>query len=234
MNLSKDRLGKFTGSSTGKLFVGGKGATRDKYILEKAEEIVRGHFKRGFRNFHTDHGHLNEYEGIENFRKVSGLIVEYLEQQFFEINANCGATPDAAIVDFAGVYLASVDIKCPTESFYEQKLMFIQESKPEFQNVPKDMYIQGQMQMMALTEANRKKGLPPVTEHYLVRYMTSSEVDEDGVKIEYNIPLEARIFYQRITADSVFQQKILDAVSAAAAERDLLVEILLKPIIPNQ
>lgn len=221
MNLSNKRLGKFTASSMHLLLVGGKGATRDKYIRAKAEEIVRGHAKSNFSNRHTEHGHMNEGEAGAKFQELTGLIVDYLNQEFFEINENCGSTPDFAVVDFSGKYLASVDVKCPTETFFEQKLMFIQESKPEFQNVPKSMFVQAQMQMMSLK----------VDTHYLVRYMTSSEVDDDGNKIEYDIPLESRMFWTKITADKAFQDMLLAEIEKASKERDLYVEIFRKPIL---
>ena len=207
MNLSNKRLGKFTASSMHLLLVGGKGATRDKYIRAKAEEIVRGHAKSNFSNRHTEHGHMNEGEAGAKFQELTGLIVDYLNQEFFEINENCGSTPDFAVVDFSGKYLASVDVKCPTETFFEQKLMFIQ----------------AQMQMMSLK----------VDTHYLVRYMTSSEVDDDGNKIEYDIPLESRMFWTKITADKPFQDMLLAEIVKASKERDLYVEIFRKPILQN-
>lgn len=218
--LSKERLGKFTASSISKLFVGGKGATRDSYIFEKAEELVRGHAKM-FSNKHTEHGHLNEYEAIESFGEASGLIVEYLDQQFFKINDNCGATPDAKVIDFTGKTIASVDVKCPTETFFKQKYLQIKESKPEFQNVPKDYFYQAQMQMMALG----------VKEHYLVRYLTAMDIDFDGNKIEYDLPLEVRLFYKKIVAVEMVQNEILAKVEEAAKERDALIEIFKKPIL---
>ena len=207
--------------------------TRDKIIIEKAEEIVRGHAKRSIRTFDTDHGHLNEAEAGEKFSELTGLIVEYLEQEFFEINENSGSTPDFAVINFNREILASVDAKCPTETFYRQKLMFVQESKPEFQNVPKEMFVQGQMQMMSLSIENMKRGFGMVKNHYLVRYMTSSEIDDDGNKIEYDLPLESRMFWTKITADPDYQQMLSNEIEKASKERDLYVEIFRKPILQN-
>lgn len=222
MTLSKERLGKFTASSIHKLFVGGKGATRDTYIREKAEEMVLGHAKN-FSNKNTEHGHMNEFEAIETFGKVTGFNVEYLEQEYFPINSNCGSTPDAKVVDFSGKILASCDVKCPTESFFKQKMQMVLESKPEFQNSPKEYFYQAQMQMMSLG----------VDKHYLVRYLTKMDMDYEGNKIEYDLPEDVRLFYKVIEADPKVQQSILDAVEVAAKERDLIVEMLLKPILPN-
>ena len=221
MTLSKERLGKFTGSTITSLFVGGKGKTRDSYIQSKAEEMVLGHVKNfSHRNF--DHGHMNEFEAIETFGQVTGFNVEYLEQEYFPINDNCGSTPDAKVVDFSGKILASCDVKCPTSKFFEQKLQIIMDSKPEYQNSPKEYFYQAQMQMMSLG----------VDKHYLVRYLTKMDMDYEGNKIEYDLPVDVRLFYKVIEADPKVQQSILDAVEVASKERDLIIEMLLKPILP--
>lgn len=218
--LSNQRLGKFTASTIHKLFVGGKGATRDSYIFDKAEEIVRGH-ARSFSNRHTEHGQLNEFEAIESFATYTGMNVEYLEQEYFPINDNCGSTPDAKVVDFSGKTIASVDVKCPTESYFKQKMLMVLESKAEFQNVPKEYYYQAQVQMMSLG----------VDTHYLVRYLTKFELDYEGNKIEYDLPLSVRLFYSEIKADPQVQEQILIEVEKAAEQRDKLVQIFLQPLI---
>jgi hypothetical protein len=228
--LSNDRLGKFTASTVSNLFVGGKGATRDSYIMDKAIESVKGYAK-SFTSKHTEHGNINELEALESFIEVTGLNAVYLDSEYFPINENCGSTPDAAIMDFDGVMAASVDLKCPTEKFFEQKMMMINDSKPEFQNVPKAYFYQAQMQMMSLSIRNQKLGRPNVDKHYLVRYLTSSNYDFDGNKIEIDLPLESRIFYKVITADYDVQKSILEEVEIASQQRDKLIEILTKPII---
>ena len=133
--LSDERLGRFTASSIYKLFMGGK--TRDTYIFEKAEEIVKGHIKR-FRTKDTEHGLDNEYEAIQALKEVEGLICEPLDNKFFKINKNCGATPDAAIYNFSNIITASVDAKCPTESFFQQKMIQLRNAKKEYQSSEND------------------------------------------------------------------------------------------------
>lgn len=224
MTLSQKRIGNFTASCIHKLVKGPRGGTgvRDTYIFEKAEERVKGHAK-GFSNKYTEHGHLNEQEALQAFTEVTGLQVEYLMQEYFEINANFGATPDGKVVDFSGSTLASLDVKCPSETFFQQKMELINECKPEYQNVKKEYYYQAQAQMMALG----------VGKHYLVWYLTAMESDYEGNKVEYNLPLETRIFYKVIKADFEAQQMLLNEVDQAAKERDALVQIFLKPILPN-
>jgi YqaJ-like recombinase protein len=222
MMLSKKRIGNFTGSEGHKLVPGIRGgqSQRNTYIFEKAQEKVLG-FVKSFRDYNTDHGHFNEFEGIQEFSKMSGLIVEPLNNEYFEINENCGATPDAKVVDFSGNIIASVDIKCPTSTFFIQKMQMINESETKYQNSPKQYYYQAQMQMMALK----------VDTHYLVRYLTASETDFDGNKIEYNLPIESRIYWKVIKSDKKVQDELLEMIEQAANERDLLVEIFKKPIL---
>ena len=228
--LSNHRIGKFTASSISNLFIGGKGATRDTYIMDKAIEKIRGYAK-SFTSKHTEHGNVNELEALESFIEVTGLDAKYLDSEYFPINDNCGSTPDAALFNFDGIMIASIDLKCPTEKFFEQKLMMINDSKPEFQNVPKAYFYQAQMQMLSLSIHNSKQGLPSVDKHYLVRYLTSTNYDFDGNKIEIDLPIESRIFYKVINVDYDVQKSILDEVEIASEQRDKLIQILTKPII---
>jgi hypothetical protein len=210
--------------------VGGKGATRDSYIMDKAIEAVKGYAK-SFTSKHTEHGNINELEALESFIEVTGLNAVYLDSEYFPINENCGSTPDAALINYDIVMTASIDLKCPTEKFFEQKMMMINDSKPEFQNVPKAYFYQAQMQMMSLSKYNESLGHPAVTNHYLVRYLTSTNYDFDGNKIEIDLPLNVRIFYKIIKADLEVQAKILQEVAQASEQRDALIKILKQPII---
>lgn len=228
--LSNERLGKFTASTVSNLFVGGKGATRDSYIMDKAIESVKGYAK-SFTSKHTEHGNINELEALESFIEVTGLSAIYTDSVYYPINENCGSTPDAVIYDFDNIIAASVDLKCPTEKFFEQKMMMINESKPEFQNVPKAYFYQAQMQMMSLSKHNQIFGFPKVESHYLVRYLTSTNYDFDGNKIEIDLPLNVRIFYKIVKADLEVQAKILQEVAQASEQRDALIQILKQPII---
>lgn len=229
--LSNKRNGAFTGSTGYNLFIGGKGVTRDNYIFDKADEIFRGHPKRTKTYKAMEHGLMNEYEGIEAFKEVTGFNAVYLDQEYFEINDNCGATPDFKVIDFNDIIIASGDIKCPTETYSKQKYIVVKDSLPKFQNTPKQMYYQAQWQMMALTAHNKKLGHPPVTKHYLARYLTKMDIDDLGNKIEYDLPLNLRLFYKVIEADELVQEEILKLVEQAAAERDVIVNILRTPIL---
>lgn len=222
--LSKERLGRFTASSGWKLYTGGK--TGDSYIFEKAEEIVKGH-QKSFSNKDTEHGLENEYEGMQSFGEITGLLVEHGDSKFYKINEDSGATPDGRVVNFSGTVLATVDMKCPTKTFFEQKMMMIESKNPDFQNVPKEMFFQGQIQMLA---ASINLGYE-VNEHYVVRYLTSMDVDYDGNVVEYDLPLETRIFFKKIYKSDFVQHQWLQKVEWAAKQRDQLVEIFKKPIL---
>jgi len=233
MLLSKERLGKFTASIAWELIPGPRGGTsvREKCIRKRAEEIVTG-FQEEFFSRATEHGKMNEFEAGEEFKKASGLLVESNNQLYMPIDDNSGATPDFVIKDFNDVIIATVDTKCPYTKFFEQKMMLINDSKPEYQNCPLSMFVQGQMQMKAATIYNRKFGHPPVLKHYLVRYLTSSLMDNDGMKIEIDLPIESRLFWKEFTFDDDFYlTKIQDNINSAADERDLLVKIFKQPII---
>lgn len=232
-SLSQERIGRFTASSAWKLWIGARGGeeTRNTYIREKAEEKITGRV-REFSNKDTDHGHQYELEGIEMFALLSGLIVEPLNQKYFPINEDSGATPDARVINFDGHTLATVDLKCPTKTFYKQKIDFIQKKNPEYQFCSKDYFIQGQIQMLSASIENAKLGLPPVEKHYLVRYFASTQTDFWGNDIEFPMPLESRMFWAEITADKKWQNEFLEHVETASEQRDLIAQIMLQPIIP--
>lgn len=219
MFLSKDRVGRFTASKTSTLFTGGKGVTRGNYIMEKAEEKITG--LQQFKSYkQTEHGEYNEIEACEAFEKVFGVQLDFLAGEFFPLGENGGATPDAKITDFSGKILAVADAKCPVSTYWKQKLMILQDSKPEFQNVPKDYFYQLQHQMLAAK----------CDISILFRYLTSYVEDSMGNKIEIDLPLSKRIFYKEVKADKIVQEQILEQIEAAAKERDVLIEILLTDI----
>lgn len=234
MQLSKERLGKFTASIGYELIPGPRGGakTRETCIRKRAEEVTTGLREKYWESFHTNHGQMNEFEAIEAFRDVTGRLIEPSGQEYLPIDKNSGATPDGFEKDFNDVIIATVDAKCPTSKFFEQKMMLINESKPEYQNSPLSMFVQAQMQMRAATIYNALKGHPPVTNHYLVRYLTSAIVDDSGMKQEIDLPIEVRLFWKVITFDQVFYDTVVQPnIDSASNERDLLVKIFKQPII---
>lgn len=222
--LSNKRLGSFTASRISELAIGSRGgsATRDKYIKQKAAEKLTGIVNRGVKTYATEHGQYNEYEALDGFKSVTGLNIIYGKQEYYAINEDSGATPDGFEVDFDNKIVATIDAKCPQpDSFFEQKLMIVNDGKPEYQNVPKSYFYQAQMQMMAVG----------VEKHYLVRYLAEYFENESGDLIPCELPLEQRIFYSEIKADKAVQKEILEMIKTAVEERDLLIKIYKQPII---
>jgi hypothetical protein len=222
--LSNKRVGRFTASRISELIIGVRGgtATRDKYIAQKAVEKHTGIVNRGVKTYAIEHGQFNEYEAIEAFKTVTGLNVVPSMQVFYEYDADSGATPDATIQNFDDVNVATVDAKCPQpDSFFEQKMMLINEGKPEYQNVPKSYYYQAQMQMMSVG----------VAEHYLVRYLAEYFEDEMGELIKCELPLEQRIYIAVIKRDEAVCKELDSLIKSAANERDMLIEIYKKSIL---
>jgi hypothetical protein len=221
------RMGKFTASSSHILFVGGKGATRTNYIIEKAIEKLTG-YRKDFTSRHTDHGNFYEYDGIEATKRILGLLVEWHWDQFIPYGDNGGFTPDCFEYDLDGKVIATVDLKCPSTNFFNQKIMFVEESKPEFQNVPKQYYWQGQYQMLALSN---HLGYD-VTKHRVIRYLPESVTDDEGNELhKFTIPESVRIFSATIERNEDDQQRLIEAIESAVIERDMYVKILETPII---
>jgi hypothetical protein len=194
---------------------------RDSYIAEKAEELVTGLPANFFENYHTKHGNANEFEAHEAFVKVSGLKVSFGEQRYYAINKDCGTTPDAKVLDFTDEAIATVDYKCPTKTFFQQKMMLINKQYPEYQYTTKDKFYQAQWQMLA---TNTK-------EHYLVRYLAEYFEDKTGELVKIDLPVESRIFWHVIKRDEEVCKQILINVEQAAKERDILVKIFKQPIL---
>jgi hypothetical protein len=222
--LSSKRKGCFTASRISELIPGVRGGTttRDKYITQKAVELHTGIIKRSAKTYAMEHGSFNEYEANEAFKTVTGLNVVFGSQEFYQFCDNSGATPDGFEIDFDGNKIATIDYKCPQpDSFYEQKMMLINEGKPEYQNVPKSYFYQAQMQMMSVG----------VDKHYLVRYLAEYFEDEAGELIQVELPLEERIYYATITKDEAACDELKRLIADAVKERDLLIKIYQQPIL---
>lgn len=198
-------------------------ADRDTYIKTKAEEKATG-YQKSFSSWSTNHGEMFEFDALQEFQTHSGLIVEHNQQKYWEINENCGATPDALVKDFDGTIIATVDAKCPTSSFFEQKLIYVNQLYPEYQYCTKDKYYQAQWQMLAVG----------VDKHYLVRYLPEEFDDKYGNPIKNKMPIEQRIFWQIIERDNEVCGEILELVKQAVEERDLYYKIFTQQIIKKE
>jgi len=153
--IKKARAGKFTASSIHKLFVGGKGVTKDNYILETAILKLTG-YKKDFTSRHTEHGNVYEYEAIDHSKSVLGLNLVWRGDEFTPMGENAGCTLDCWELELMGdKVIATVDMKCPSTKFFLDKLEFARCLDPkyksnyeQYQFIPKEYFYQGQMQML--------------------------------------------------------------------------------------
>jgi hypothetical protein len=221
------RAGKFTASQIHKLFVGGNGKTRETYILETAILKLTG-YKKDFTSRHTEHGNLFENEAIDHSKSVLGLNLVWMGDRFIPMGDDAGCTLDCWELELMGEkVIATVDMKCPSAKFFDQKLEFVQAKKPEYQFVPKEYFYQGQMQMMV---ASAYLGYE-VNQHRVVRYLPDGYYDELDEYHSFGLAPHQRIFAATIEADKEVQAAITEAIEAAVHERDLMVKILETPII---
>jgi hypothetical protein len=167
--------------------------------IEKAAEVVDNYCP----NISTPamlHGLFNEEEAYK-----LGIKPKYddaLLQSDFSIKIKEGlhATPDV----ICPMSELVIDIKCP----YSPMTFF--------QNIDKIKtgYLhQMQCQMLATG----------FSESYLVYYLTSTNTDEWGNKIEYDIPLEDRVHYHHVTEDEDLQIEMIKRVDEFLQLRDKVI-----------
>lgn len=202
------RKGKFTASEIWKLFVEPRSKTAPysetayNYILEKAIEETTGYRKR-IVSKEMEHGIISEKDAFDSFVTIRGEDWKYTGDQFFKINENCGASPDAVLYNDLNA-VAVCDFKCPQPfTFFEEKV-----NKSKGGEINRNYFYQLQMQMMA-TDTDVA---------YLVYYLASEFGNTFTGEVEYefkDIPLEERIFYIQVEKDLEVHQKILEKVEWA-------------------
>lgn len=101
------RLGKFTASKISKLITGTK-ATREKYIYEKASEIMTGQSPKETFSQATDWGHANELEALQCTANTLNINIE--PGTWVQFNDDLGCTPDGSNDTHI------IQIKCPYNS----------------------------------------------------------------------------------------------------------------------
>lgn len=193
-----NKLGGVGASECGKLFTGQglKAKTAQTFAFEKACELL-GYERKDITTKPMLHGLYSELEAFEN------VVLPFYPNALLKSNESIliedgmWATPDV-VDDFEGI---TIDIKCPYTIY------------SYFQNVNKisNNYIcQNQMQMLA---TGHKKGAICV-------YLTNSNADEFGNKIEYEIDINERHTYLPMLADEVYQKEIISRISEFFKLRD--------------
>lgn len=156
------------------------GKTAESYLLRKALECIG--ITSDLSTKAMEHGIINQYEAFELV--VSKIDNAKWHDVYTPINDFCGASADC--IGDNSVF----DIKCP---------FYIDTYLEQVSKLPKKYYQQVQMQMIA--EA-KEFG-------YVVLYLTSSDVDMYGNKIEFPYPLEDRFFIHEVLPDEETMDRIL-------------------------
>lgn len=193
-----DKLGGIGASDCGKLFTrdGLKAKTAQTLAYEKALELING-YKKELTTIPMQHGIFNEEEAYYNVVKPFYPNSKYQSSESIWINENCWVTPDV-VDDVIGI---TIDIKCPYTPF-----TYWQNAK----KLPEVYISQNQMQMIG---TGHKKGA-------ICLYLTSTNIDEWGNKIEFDIPLEKRHLFLPIEAQEDYQNEILNRIDEFMPMRD--------------
>lgn len=210
--LSIDKIGGIGASEVGKLFTkeGVKGKTAQTLAYEKASEIING-YKKSFTTIAMQHGIFSEEEAFINVVMPFYPNAVYQSSDSILIKEGVWVTPD--VVD--NTEEITIDIKCPYSPF------------TYWNNVKKmpDTYLsQNQMQMIG---TGHKKGA-------ICLYLTSTNIDEWGNKIEFDIPLSERHLFIPIEAQPEYQKEIIERIDSFFPIRDIIQSHLIKaPVISD-
>jgi hypothetical protein len=218
----EQRAGKWTASEIWKLFVeprskadkdaGILSETAESYVLEKAIQRKTG-YKKKFTSKEMDHGIINEKDAHDAFVKQSNLNLTLTNKQFFAINEYAGASPDAVLYDQLDVHMV-VDYKCP------QPLNFFLAKKNWINHKPIDRMYFYQLQMQMLATKAPKACLV----NYLADEFGNTYTGE--VEHRFDLPLNERIFFQMIDADTEVFDQMLEKIEAAEVYCKELMKII--------
>lgn len=128
------RLGKFSASMAGDLFMDKKTKGYKDAIRKIAYEIATGESEESYSNRWMQRGHEKEPFAADNYERY---MFESLEKVgLYQYNDFVCASPDRKIIGKN----AGVEFKCPSASVYDEYL--------ETQKVPKDYYFQIHWQLL--------------------------------------------------------------------------------------
>lgn len=200
METKIDKIGGCGASEVGKLFTlqGLKSKTAQTLAFEKAVEMITGE-KKSFSTIATQHGIFNEEEAYINVVKPFYPNSKYQSNESILIKEGVWVTPD--VVD--NVEEITIDIKCPYTVYTYFK---------NINKIPATYISQNQMQMIG---TGHKKGAICV-------YLTSTDIDSYGNKIEYDIDVNERHTYLPIEADELYQKEIIERIDGMFKIRDLI------------
>lgn len=200
-----EKLGGIGASEIGKFFTGQgmKARTAHTCILEKAEELIYGH-RREITTIAMQHGIFNEEEAYHKVVKPMYPNAIHRNDESIFIKDELWATPDVTD-DVEGI---TIDIKCP----YSVMSYF-----KNIANIPNTYKAQMQCQMLATKHK----------ESALCFFLTNTQIDAYGNKIEYDIPLEKRFCFVHIDPEFDFQKEIEVRFDQFCEKRDELYDHLI-------
>lgn len=204
--LKINKLGGIGASEVGKLFTkaGIKAKTAQTLAFEKAQELITGQ-KKDITTPAMMHGIFNEEEAY--YKVVRPFYPEstYRSSESIPLGEGYWVTPDVV----CDTEETTIDIKCPYSPF-----TFWQWAK----KTPDTAISQVQMQLIG---TKHKKGA-------LCLYLTSTNMDEWGNKIEYKIPIEDRHLFIPIEAQADYQKEIIQRINDFFPVRDTILSHLVQ------
>lgn len=201
-----DKLGGIGASEIGKLFTGAglKAKTAQTLAYDKACELING-YRKSFTTIAMQHGIFSEEEAYNNVVKPFYPHSKYQSSESIWLTDNSWVTPDV-IDDVMGI---TIDIKCPYSPYTYWN---------NVKKLPATYISQNQMQMIG---TGHKKGA-------ICLYLTSTNIDEWGNKIEFDIPLEKRHLFLPIESQDDYQKEIMQRIDDFLPIRDLIFSHLFK------
>lgn len=195
-----NKIGGCGASDCGKLFTsqGLKSKTAQTLAFDKAVEMITGE-KKSITTIAMQHGIFSEEEAFINVVKPFYPNAKYQSEESILIKDSVWVTPDV-VDDVEGL---TIDIKCPYSVYTYFK---------NINKIPETYISQVQMQMIG---TKHLKGAICV-------YLTSTNIDTYGNKIEYDIDINERHTYLPIQSDKVYQDEILKRIDGMFEIRDLI------------
>jgi hypothetical protein len=133
------RLGKLTGSSAAKLF--GTAAAKEKYLYDRAAEIVTGCRCDGdesARGIHMARGH--EFEEVAIAKYTVATLTQVQRVGFVQLNEFVGCSPDGLVGDDG-----MIEVKVPDSNNYFRQILEL--ASDGVKAIPNDYYAQMQFNM---------------------------------------------------------------------------------------
>ena len=101
------RVGRVTMSNAKKLLTGGKGKTRESYLIDVASEVSSGQLSESFKSRDMDRGNMLEPMAVKAYEAVTGERVRTVGIGYLNEDRRIAASPDGLMTG------KGLEIKCP-------------------------------------------------------------------------------------------------------------------------